>query len=110
MFALAVPRHFTQQHLHVLADVAQRFSDDAFRAALRAFEHYDYEPSPPPAGDVPVTVAWGRYDLLLPHRLQAPRARALLPSARHVTLRAGHVPYFDDPDAVAAVIRATAAG
>ena len=35
MFALAVPRHFTQQHLHVLADVAQRFSDDAFRATLR---------------------------------------------------------------------------
>ena len=35
VFALAVPRHFTQQHLHVLADVAQRFSDDAFRAALR---------------------------------------------------------------------------
>jgi pimeloyl-ACP methyl ester carboxylesterase len=81
----------------------------AFRAALRAFEHYDYEPSPPPPCDVPVTVAWGRYDLLLPNRLQAPRARALLPSARHVTLRAGHVPYFDDPDAVAAVIRATAA-
>lgn len=33
--ALAVPKHFTQQHLHVLADLAQRFSDAAFRDALR---------------------------------------------------------------------------
>ena len=30
-----MPRHFTQQHLHVLADLALRFSDAAFRAALR---------------------------------------------------------------------------
>ena len=35
VFALAVPRHFTQQHLHVLADLAQRFSDATFRDALR---------------------------------------------------------------------------
>lgn len=35
VFALAVPRHFTQQHLHVLADLALRFSDAAFRDALR---------------------------------------------------------------------------
>jgi pimeloyl-ACP methyl ester carboxylesterase len=80
----------------------------AFRSALAAFDRYRYDGSPP-AADVPVTVAWGRYDWLLPYRLQAPRARRLLPSARHVALGAGHVPYFDDPDAVAAVIRATAA-
>lgn len=36
VFALAVPRHFTQQHLHVLADLASRFSDAGFRAALRS--------------------------------------------------------------------------
>jgi PTS system nitrogen regulatory IIA component len=35
VFALAVPRHFTQQHLHVLADLALRFSDATFRGALR---------------------------------------------------------------------------
>lgn len=35
VFALAVPKHFTQQHLHVLADLAQRFSDAGFRDALR---------------------------------------------------------------------------
>jgi pimeloyl-ACP methyl ester carboxylesterase len=78
----------------------------AFRAALSAFGRYRYEPGPP--ADVPVTVAWGRYDWLLPCRLQAPRARRLLPEARHVTLGTGHVPYFDDPGAVEAVIRTTA--
>jgi pimeloyl-ACP methyl ester carboxylesterase len=80
----------------------------AFRAALAAFGSYAYDSVDMPAA-VPVTVAWGNHDWLLPCRLQAPRARRMLPDARHVTLGAGHVPYFDDPDAVAAVIRATAA-
>jgi pimeloyl-ACP methyl ester carboxylesterase len=81
----------------------------AFRAALAAFSRYAHEPAG--AGPaVPVTVAWGNHDWLLPRALQAPRARRMLPDARHVTLGAGHVPYFDDPDAVAAVIRSTAAG
>ena len=79
----------------------------AFRAALAAFSRYRYD-GPPPGEHVPVTVAWGSRDWLLPRRLQAPRARRLLPHARHVTLGAGHVPYFDDPDAVAGVIRETA--
>jgi pimeloyl-ACP methyl ester carboxylesterase len=34
----------------------------------------------------------------------------MLPRARHVTLGAGHVPFFDDPAAVAEVIRAGAQG
>jgi pimeloyl-ACP methyl ester carboxylesterase len=80
----------------------------AFRAALAAFGRYAYEPAGAEP-TVPVTVAWGNHDWLLPYRLQAPRARRMLPDARHVTLGAGHVPYFDDPDAVAAVIRSTAA-
>jgi pimeloyl-ACP methyl ester carboxylesterase len=79
-----------------------------FRAALAAFGRYRYEPGPP-AG-VPVTVAWGRYDWLLPYRLQAPRARRLVPEARHLALGTGHTPFFDDPDAVARVITATAGG
>ncbi len=57
----------------------------------------------------PVTIAWGRRDRLLPYRLQAPRAQAMLPWATHVTLGAGHVPFYDDPAAVAEVIRACAA-
>ena len=36
VFAMAVPEHFTQQHLQLLAELAERFSDAAFRAQLRA--------------------------------------------------------------------------
>ena len=62
-----------------------------------------------------MTIAWGARDLLLPYRLQAPRARRMLPWATHVTLDAGHVPFFDAPHAVASLIgggarTATAAG
>ena len=41
VFAMAVPRHFTQQHLAVLSDLALRFSDTAFRAALRGAPDID---------------------------------------------------------------------
>ncbi|HTU77693.1 MAG TPA: alpha/beta fold hydrolase [Solirubrobacteraceae bacterium] len=79
----------------------------ALAGALDAFADYRFG-----AGEslrsTPLTVAWGRRDRLLPYRLQAPRARALLPWATHVTLGAGHVPFFDDPAAVAAVIRTRA--
>jgi pimeloyl-ACP methyl ester carboxylesterase len=54
---------------------------------------------------VPTTVAWGERDRLLIYSRQAPRARRLLPRARHVTLRGcGHVPSWDDPEQVAAAI------
>jgi len=36
LFALAVPEHFTQQHLQLLAELAERFADADYRAALRA--------------------------------------------------------------------------
>ena len=36
VFAMAVPEHFTQQHLQLLAELAERFSDAAFRAQVRA--------------------------------------------------------------------------
>lgn len=35
VFALAVPRHFDREHLRILSDLASRFSDAGFRAALR---------------------------------------------------------------------------
>jgi nitrogen PTS system EIIA component len=35
VFAMAVPRHFTQQHLQLLSELAQRFADPGFREALR---------------------------------------------------------------------------
>ena len=36
VFAMAVPEHFTQQHLQLLAELAEVFADASFRAALRA--------------------------------------------------------------------------
>jgi pimeloyl-ACP methyl ester carboxylesterase len=56
-----------------------------------------------PAG-VPVTIAWGEQDRLLPRR-QALLARRQLPGARFVLLPGcGHVPMTDDPPLVASVL------
>jgi pimeloyl-ACP methyl ester carboxylesterase len=47
---------------------------------------------------IPVTIAWGTRDAVLPYRHQARRARAVLPAARHVALPGcGHLPFPDDP-------------
>ena len=35
VFAMAVPEHFTQQHLQLLSQLAERFADPAFCDALR---------------------------------------------------------------------------
>ncbi|OUC94697.1 alpha/beta fold hydrolase [Streptomyces swartbergensis] len=54
--------------------------------------------------DVPVTIAWGTRDRLLPPR-QATRARAMIPTARLVPLAGcGHVPMLDAPELVAHTI------
>lgn len=54
---------------------------------------------------VPLTIAWGRRDVLLPHWTQAREARRRLPWARHLTLpRCGHVPFYDDPEPCARVV------
>lgn len=79
----------------------------SFNAAIDAFHLYAYEQEP--AGlAVPSTVAWGDHDRLLPFGRQAPRAKALVPEAEHLTLGAGHLPMTDDPRAVTATIRRTA--
>jgi len=80
------------------------WASPAMSSVLDAFGSYRFE-APQEIRSVPVTVAWGNRDRLLPYRLQAPRARRMLPQAEHVTLGAGHVPFYDDPPAVAAVIR-----
>ena len=54
--------------------------------------------------DIPVTIAWGTRDIVLP-RTQARRARILLPEAEHVRLPScGHVPMSDAPEQVAEII------
>ncbi|WP_367126289.1 alpha/beta fold hydrolase [Streptomyces phytohabitans] len=54
--------------------------------------------------DVPVTIAWGDRDRLLPRR-QGVRAKRVIPGARLVRLRGcGHVPMHDDPALVARVV------
>ncbi|MBL7257709.1 alpha/beta fold hydrolase [Paractinoplanes lichenicola] len=55
-------------------------------------------------GDIPVTIAWGTRDIVLPYR-QAARARQLLPRARHVRLPGcGHLPFSDDPETCARLL------
>ncbi|BCJ40726.1 hydrolase [Actinoplanes ianthinogenes] len=47
---------------------------------------------------IPVTIAWGTRDAVLPYRKQAFRARTALPGARHVPLPGcGHLPFPDAP-------------
>jgi pimeloyl-ACP methyl ester carboxylesterase len=75
----------------------------SFAAALRAFDDYRFGRGHELRG-VPVTVAWGRRDWLLIPR-EGRRVPRLLPHARMVWLeRCGHVPMWDDPDAVARVL------
>ncbi|WP_330233548.1 alpha/beta hydrolase [Nocardia sp. NBC_00508] len=55
--------------------------------------------------EIPVTIAWGNRDILLTYATQSRRARQLLPTAEHVTLRgSGHSPFPDDPAACAQVL------
>ena len=83
------------------------WASPALAGTLAAFGEYRFA-APEALRGTPVTIAWGERDRLLPYRLQAPRARAMLPWATHLTLGAGHVPFYDDPPAVAAAIRSTA--
>jgi pimeloyl-ACP methyl ester carboxylesterase len=90
----------------VVSELRDAWAAPAFLGALDAFDDYTFHAGQELRG-VPVTIAWGTRDHLLPYARQAPRARAMLPWARHLTLGAGHLPYFDDPGAVAEVVRAS---
>lgn len=85
------------------------WASPALSPALAAFSRYTFAGGEEIDAGIPLTIAWGIHDRLLPYRTQAPRARALLPRARHLDLGAGHVPFFDDPAAVAEAIRSSAA-
>jgi pimeloyl-ACP methyl ester carboxylesterase len=90
-----------------VATLRDAWAAPAFADALKAFDGYVFE-RPQELRNTTVTIAWGRRDRLLPFHLQAPRARAMMPWATHLTLGAGHVPYYDDPAAVASAIRSCA--
>jgi pimeloyl-ACP methyl ester carboxylesterase len=90
----------------VAGDVQALVDATAFDDVRAAFTNYV---APADAADrVPVTIAWGDRDRLLLPR-QARRAERLLPRARHVIVPgAGHLMMYDEPEAVAAVVRAAA--
>jgi pimeloyl-ACP methyl ester carboxylesterase len=90
------------------ATLRDAWASPVLAEALAAFSKYRFE-RPEQLRNVPVTIAWGTRDRLLPYRLQAPRARRMMPWATHLPLGAGHVPFYDDPAAVAAAIRASVA-
>jgi pimeloyl-ACP methyl ester carboxylesterase len=83
------------------------WASPVFSDVLDAFRSYSFQ-NGEELRSTPITVAWGTRDRLLPYRLQAPRARVMLPRATHVALGAGHVPFYDDPAAVAEVVRVRA--
>ncbi len=75
--------------------------------ALQHFRDYVFD-APHELRGVPMTIAWGDHDYLVPTR-QRRRARRMLPWARHVEMPScGHVPFADDPELVAAVVLAGA--
>jgi pimeloyl-ACP methyl ester carboxylesterase len=90
-----------------VATLQDAWASPALGAAIAAFSEYRFD-APEALRSVPVTIAWGERDRLLPYRLQAPRARTMLPWATHVTLGAGHVPFYDDPGACAQTVRSRA--
>ena len=68
-----------------------------FEAAVRAGGDHVFE-RPEELREVPLTIAWGRRDVLIPYLTCSRRARRLLPWARHIPLPGcGHVPFHDDP-------------
>ncbi|MGF0226976.1 alpha/beta fold hydrolase [Dietzia natronolimnaea] len=62
--------------------------------------------SAPVDEELPITIRWGRFDLVLPVR-QVSLASRLFPQARIEISADGHVPMSDDPEGVAASIAAT---
>ncbi|MGW3203995.1 alpha/beta fold hydrolase [Streptomyces sp. NPDC001135] len=78
----------------------------AFKATLRAGHAPGLFTGDIP--DVPVPIAWGPRDRILPPR-QAARVRAMIPQARLVPLPGcGHVPMLDAPELIAhTILKAT---
>jgi pimeloyl-ACP methyl ester carboxylesterase len=77
---------------------------DAFDGVLEALSR---EPAPDllHPSPCPIRLVWGTHDRLLPMRGYSELWRRVLPGAEWVELEGlGHVPMFDDPDAVVRTI------
>lgn len=85
----------------VVAETLALRSATGFDGTLAAGRNASFTSDVP---DIPVTVAWGTRDVLLPRR-QGVRAKRVIPGARLVRLPGcGHVPMNDDPALVSRVI------
>ena len=101
----AFGRPFKVPPQEVLATRAAGLNAPGYLDAVDYTLDYRFEGDPGALREIPVTVAWGSRDLLLPAFTQAREARRRLPWARHVSLpRCGHVPFYDDPDLCARVL------
>ncbi|QDQ98854.1 alpha/beta fold hydrolase [Tomitella fengzijianii] len=87
-------------------DAASLLSNKVIDRGLNA----DFSFTRPVDQSVPVTVAWGRRDLVLPC-YEAKRVRGVFPQAE-VTIvpGVGHVPMWDNPQLVASILLAGSAG
>jgi len=90
----------------LLDDAAALVDGRGFDAACAGLAGHRFEAgSLDGLAEVPVTLAWGSRDLLLPFASQARRARLALPGARRVLLPGcGHLPFADDPVRCAQVL------
>jgi pimeloyl-ACP methyl ester carboxylesterase len=93
-------------------DVAGLVGARAFAQARSSFTSYRWNPGEAVGGlaDIPVTLAWGTKDVILTHRTQSRRARAVLPTAQHVDLvGCGPLPFSDAPARCAGIVASTVA-
>jgi pimeloyl-ACP methyl ester carboxylesterase len=110
LFIYAFGRPWNAPEQEILDTVNSGLGAPGFRDALAHALDYRFE-DPQDLEGLPVTIAWGRRDVLMPAALQARRARRALPWARHVTLpRCGHVPFYDDPGLCSDVLREGSVG
>ena len=104
LFVFSFGRPFKAPAHEVLDTIESGLGAQGFADALSYGLDYRFT-EPGALREVPLTIAWGRRDVLLPSWTQPRRARQLLPWARHVSLpRCGHVPFYDDPELCARVL------
>lgn len=92
------------------AAMAQAFADTpVFAPFLEALIANDRQVEGLERIDVPVTIAWGDTDRVLPRDKHERFFRARLPGARYVAItKAGHTPFWDAPERVANIVAQTA--